>query len=351
MVVTLPSSTPGWFGSFDTWRTYDLRGERFFLKVPKVPNPATAAVAFLSLNQGNNDAVTFRAKAGQLHCVATIGGNDFDLGTLPYDPVQHLYWAIRDDGLGTLFWETSPNGVSFTVRAQKPTAQLAPISAVDVQFGAYDNSSDASPGGAAFDDLNGGGPASEKWCPSSSFTDDFNDGVRAPKWGNAYADPEVGMSESNGTLNFAMASSMTGFGSYLSNVSFDMTGDAVLVQIPAGPNVATTAQIYLRASTDSNNGVVIDFEKGTVYFQKEIAGNTTDVGSTAVSASTAWIRIRESGGMTFWESSADGKTWTVHGQAANVIDMTRVDIQIGGGMYENVLNPGTSKFDNYNLPP
>jgi hypothetical protein len=65
-----------------------------------------------------------------------------------------------------------------------------------------------------------------------------------------------------------------------------------------------------------------------------------------------WWRIREQGGTTYWEYSADGLVWLLGAMdKPNPINLTAVDIEIGGGAYEPLPSPGAAHIDNYNLPP
>jgi hypothetical protein len=69
-----------------------------------------------------------------------------------YDITQHLWWRLRESG-GTLFYETSGDGVSFTTRASEPVS--FPISAVRIHLGVsvYDSAATA-PGHVRFARLN-----------------------------------------------------------------------------------------------------------------------------------------------------------------------------------------------------
>jgi hypothetical protein len=49
----------------------------------------------------------------------------------PYDPELHRWWRIRDH-LGRTYWETSPDGTSWTTRYDVPNP--TPVTALDVQL-------------------------------------------------------------------------------------------------------------------------------------------------------------------------------------------------------------------------
>jgi hypothetical protein len=353
-VITLPSAqVASSFGSFSTLRRYNVLSDRLFVKVTTVPDITTTAAAALELISSTNaDYIGIQEAGGSLHFAAYLGGVYTELLTATYDPTTDVYWSISEDGMGNTLWETSVDGVTFTKRAQKKTSDLTfSLATVGVQFSAQSMGSETNPGSAHFDDVNGGVAATGKWCPASSFSDNFDDMVANPVWGRKFADPNVAVTESGGMLEVSLSSNVIGYGAYMSNVSFDLVEDAIVVQITSPPNATTSAQAYLRAETDADNGVDVLVQGGVVSFRRQVDSTILPLATTPFSASTNWVRIRETGGMTSWEASPDGKTWTLHAVRPDPIDMSRVDIRIGAGAYEAVTSPGTAKFDNYNLPP
>ncbi|MBK9261610.1 MAG: hypothetical protein IPM54_17615 [Polyangiaceae bacterium] len=89
---------------------------------------------------------------------------------------SHRFWQFRESG-GDTYFETSPDGQNWAIRAQTPTADLFPVDLVQVALGGGAAAGQASPGEVRFDKLNGGGAPKQKYCPMSSLTDDFADGA------------------------------------------------------------------------------------------------------------------------------------------------------------------------------
>ncbi len=89
------------------------------------------------------------------------------------------------------------------------------------------------PGEVHFDRVNGGGPAKQKWCPASSFKDDFNDGVQSTAWGRSWQDDEGMLAETDGKLVVTLVPNDSGGASYVSSSSFDLTNSSVLIEVPS----------------------------------------------------------------------------------------------------------------------
>jgi hypothetical protein len=320
--------------------------------VTQAANPAGTARTFLVVSYDGQNYVALSQQNGKLTCAREVGGTYLGLANISYDAQAHRYWRIRDDGT-TTYCETSPDGASYMIRAQTPTAQLFSLSAIRVEFGASLNAADPNPGEAHFDTLNGGGPAAGKWCPASSLTDNFDDGTRARAWLRSYDSPGCTLAETAGELVLKPPTNAIGYCAYYSGSSYDMTNSAIAVEIPLMVNTTSTAEVYLTAQVEDEGYVEMGQSQGVLEFRKNKNGVTELLGAAVYSPAVhAWWRIREQGGTTYWEHSADGLAWVIGAMATpNPIKMTAVDITLGGGAYEALPSPGEVHFDNFNLPP
>ncbi|HKP73776.1 MAG TPA: carboxypeptidase regulatory-like domain-containing protein, partial [Pyrinomonadaceae bacterium] len=71
---------------------------------------------------------------------------------IPYDPVQHRYWRFRHDAAtNTMFFETSPDRVTWTVQLQVPLGTN--VGALAAELNAGTSGSVSNPGQAIFDNL------------------------------------------------------------------------------------------------------------------------------------------------------------------------------------------------------
>jgi hypothetical protein len=154
MLVTLaPTATANSYCQMGTSHAFDLRGKSVVVRVPQMLNTAADAVAYLRLadfHQGPSHYVGFFQRSGMLLAQSRTGGAETDVGTT-YSATDHLWWRIRESG-GTVFWETSPNGTSWTIR--RMGASPIALTRIVVDLSADNGSGAASPGQIQFDDFN-----------------------------------------------------------------------------------------------------------------------------------------------------------------------------------------------------
>ncbi len=198
-VITLPSSSPsGSWGELDSHRAYDLRGDSLSIERATATNPLTSAQSWFGTGYDKNYLQIVQQK-GQIRFGYQLAGMTTNLTSIVFDPVAHRHWRLREDGQ-TTFWETSSDGAAWTIRAQIASATLFPMSLMWVWFGAGTDGGEVNPGAAHFDRLNGGGLPKEKYCPISTFTDDFNDGAKSLAWGRGWEDKPGMLAEAGGAL-------------------------------------------------------------------------------------------------------------------------------------------------------
>jgi len=272
--------------------------------------------------------------------------------TIPYDPVVHRHWRFREDGLNT-YWQTSSDGMSWTTQTQAATATLFSLDFLLVALGGGTDGGEVNPGEAHFDHLNGGGAPKGKWCPISSFTDDFNDGMQSIAWWRSWANAPGMMSEMNGELLLTFSPNSTAYASYVSSKSFELTNSSIVLEVPSVQGPAIHAEAWMVLVGPQNNEIRMDAELGVLNFYVTVAGSQQQIGSTLHSPLMhRWWRIRETSNTVFWETSPDGKAWTIQEQLSPTpIPIDVLDISLGGGTWMQEANPGDAHFDNLNLPP
>ncbi len=99
-----------------------------------------------------------------------------------------------------------------------------------------------------------------------------------------------------------------------SQTTYDLTGSYMLVQIPQVYNVGTPSIglfLELRMASSSANLVRWDWSNSNqMTAVRTVAGSTTVVGTAVGYTAGMWVRIRESGGTIFWDTSTNGTAWT-----------------------------------------
>lgn len=145
----------------------------------------------------------------------------------------------------------------------------------------------------------------------STLVDNFNDNTIGPEWGNAYG----GVSEVGGRARIpAVAGQYAG---YQTPKDWTLAGSSVYLQIPTVPSgvgATTEAQAVFSVicnTAGSNLACNINTKAGTIRFENNVGYFDSGAVSLTYSATThKWLRIRETGGQVFFDSSTDGSTWT-----------------------------------------
>ncbi|MCC6558094.1 MAG: hypothetical protein IT372_34535, partial [Polyangiaceae bacterium] len=185
-------------------------------------NPAAYAAMSAELGPGRRIAIEQRGTLLWSRLVDVVSDNS---DVTNYDPVQHRFWQIREAS-GTLTWETSPDGVTWTTRKTAPTPGFA--GTVHVALAAGADQPIAAPLGAHFEDFNRvRTPA--VWCPASSFTDDFEDGQEGIAWSASQSTGDCTRSEGGGNAHFNMPGNGASMCKYQTSTAFDLTDSWIAV--------------------------------------------------------------------------------------------------------------------------
>ncbi|MGW5126673.1 hypothetical protein ACWEQ7_21985 [Streptomyces sp. NPDC004069] len=103
---------------------WKLEGSHVFVEVPAVPaatgTATTATVHVLTAVEGTSLGFTYNAIAGTLRLFSNIDYWDDTAVTLTYSGTTHRWWRLREQG-GTVYWDTSQDGVTWTNRRSLAT--------------------------------------------------------------------------------------------------------------------------------------------------------------------------------------------------------------------------------------
>ncbi|MEU0847720.1 hypothetical protein ABZ387_07095 [Streptomyces flaveolus] len=116
--------TTGYAGC-QTAYSWTMAGATFFVQVPTVPAASTAAEAYCgvmvqSATAGTRVGFIINAVTGLLRCKNETGYFDADAVDIPYSATDHKWLRMREDGT-SLYWDTSPDGTTWTNRRTIPT--------------------------------------------------------------------------------------------------------------------------------------------------------------------------------------------------------------------------------------
>lgn len=103
---------------FGSSYAYDLEDSSVSVKIDMT---SPEAEAFLVAAEVDDDfGVGIHVEDGSVHAELADSGSTFDIGSLAYDPQAMRWVRIREEN-DELFWETSPDGVTYEPFAQAPT--------------------------------------------------------------------------------------------------------------------------------------------------------------------------------------------------------------------------------------
>jgi hypothetical protein len=188
-------------------------------------------------------------------------------------------------------------------------------------------------------------------APIATLKDNFTDNLIA----NAWAPVAVGSatySEASGRATITLPSSVAGSheAAYVSTSQYDLTGGNCYININGMVATGVAATAYFDLRLDNNNYLRWRQISNTITARKVVAGVDTQLYTATWSATTyKYLRIRESGGTVFFDSSTDGSTWT---NRASIVGLpfAVTDLKIWmGALCGNIAAPGLLTVEDINL--
>lgn len=119
-----------------------------------------------------------------------------------------------------------------------------------------------------------------------------------------------------------------------------------VVQIPAAPG-ATIELAWRDPASQDRLHIYVDGSH--IYFGQIVGSGPTDFGVLYDAAAMRFWQIRhELGAATVsFETSPDGRTWTVQHSLFPPISLASIVVELQAGTYTSLMSPGTGKFDNF----
>lgn len=195
----------------------------------------------------------------------------------------------------------------------------------------------------------------------AGLSDDFNDNsLDTAKWTNASSGTAT-VAETGQQIVMTPAASVAGanYAVLDSAKPYNLLGSNCYVQLVSAMNLGANKDSSFFVYIDANNavGFILQFSATvmTLKTMQKVAGVTT-LAVTIFSAATydathRWLRIREASGTTYWDTSADGVSWSNRHNIANPIALGAVQVEMDAGTVASVASPGTMVWDNLNVAP
>lgn len=186
-----------------------------------------------------------------------------------------------------------------------------------------------------------------------TLTDDFSDGsVDLVKWPDSYE--PGGYTETGGRARVACN---TDYNAYASAEGYRLRESSVHVRVwpPAAGGASTEAwtQVLIQTQTLGTDAI---FEVSALSGNLIMASRVgySDAGQVAIpydSSAHAWLRIRETDGQLFWDTSPDGTTWTNRRTATSPSWVGDTTLQVQLIAHRSDGTDDVAEFDSFNVTP
>lgn len=194
---------------------------------------------------------------------------------------------------------------------------------------------------------------------TETLTDNFNDNsLDTSKW-FSYKGGSATVSETNQRIQLALPASATGsdYAGMTSNgTAMNFASSYVQIQLVQNVNAGTSLADFWLVVYDSATGGTSKnafrwiTESTLIYAQYFVNSVKTTLYYTTYNSTThKWLRIRESSGTVYWDTSTDGLTWTNRTSAAPAISKSSIQVDIQVFARGPTTNPGSAYVDNFNI--
>jgi hypothetical protein len=262
-----------------------------------------------------------------------------------YDPVTFAWLRFRHTG-GVVYFDASPDCLTWTNCGSWTVSGTTGMTNMYVALLGGQTTGTITVPNTIWDNLNT--PPGPK---ISTFTDNFatQDVSKWAGWGS-------NASVSGGQLVLLTAAS--GSGIVTSVAVYDLTESAVYVQVVQFGQAATT--LYAPFRLTSTNGLnYVEWARndsgGALYMSASVFINNSNIVSNFYaynSTSFAWLRIRHTANVIYFDASPDGVTWTNYMTWTNtILDITQLELEVFGGASSGTITVNNTIWDNLNVPP
>ena len=304
------------FAAFASDTIYTLADSTAWVEMYPPAAGGAAAEAWSQLlisssTSGTDIVFEVNAVSGLLNMAVRVGFFDAGAVTLTYDAVEHRWLRVRE-AAGTLFWETSPDGLTWTER--RSTASPAWVADADLQVQLIAHRDGGTPDTAEFDNFN-----TTPTVPSTAVFTDLVDDFDAPtvdtvKWPNNYNTAPSGTLPDQPSGQ-ARVPCDTGFAAYASAQIYRLQESEARVQLTpptADGHLEAYAQLLILSDVVGTQ-IVFEVDTATNILLMAIHDDFVDENAASLSydpVAHAWLRIRETASILYWDTSPDGRAWT-----------------------------------------
>jgi hypothetical protein len=306
--------------AFRSEHSVKLDGDAITVRVPGMLSVEADARAYLAAEYNSVNQVRIEQRKGALHFLSTDAMGALTGPSVPYDSQNHLWWEIRATAKNIVM-RTSPDGLDWTLGASIPKESVAHFADhVNIVLGAGVETPGSSPGSVAFDDLNQG-RSIVVWCPLSEVADTFDGANPTPKWRVDQTNEDCQITQKEGSLFFDITGNEPTTCSLQTRSAFNLRGKSLVLNVEALSIVEPNVNFFLSVEDDRRFGAEIGVRvsqefnlknKPVVFYLRRPETLNIEQGEVAINpmAPPKFLRIRESGGLLYWETSDTGAKWT-----------------------------------------
>lgn len=185
-----------------------------------------------------------------------------------------------------------------------------------------------------------------------AISDDFNDNIRNTSIWQVDGD-STRVLEQNTRLEVSHTAAAQ-YNSLRSLNTFSLIGHSFFAKVvDAGNQSLASHETIIGAHLDVNNKLWWTISQGILTPYKTVGGtiSAVAVGLTYSPITHAFLRIRENGGTTFWDTSPDGDIWTNRFSAPNPFALTAIYPYLQTGDYLTEASGSYAYFDFFNTLP
>lgn len=142
------------------------------------------------------------------------------------------------------------------------------------------------------------------------------------------------------------------YGSVYSSSAYDLTNSQIYARVVQLPNTGNGSTSFIfQLVLDSNNGISIQANPTSIAYTVTTGGIASTTSATYDGTAHKWWQIRASGSNVYFETSADGLTWTTRRTVSPSFAMTSLTAYFTCGYWDTEPNPGYALIDHVNYPP
>jgi hypothetical protein len=184
----------------------------------------------------------------------------------------------------------------------------------------------------------------------NELADDFADGtLNTTLWSGSYGDP----TESDGKAHIPCG---TGYAGLKSASAYTLADNTVFLRLhapdPTGATSAAASVFVLSTTGGTDAGYIVDAAQNAVgLYLREGYADPSAVFLTYSPADHAWLRLRETTGTLYWETSTDGHAWTVRRSSASPAWLADTDLAFLVEGHRDAGPTTSVDLDTVNVPP